>query len=88
MLQLYNLGLSFLNAIDELGEFLLFKPFSSYDIIENYSFFLSAQQKFRIRADLAQFENVTIASMVLGSAIVALLIFRLIKFVVGIITGS
>ena len=88
MLQLYNFGLYFIEALSEIGDFLLFRPFATPELIDKYDFLLNAKNKLVLLSDIHAYENVSVAGVILGAGLVGVLTFKIAKFFLGIITGS
>lgn len=84
----FNIADKFLSAISDIGDFLLYEPFTP-EFLDDYGFlFLSKGQQIELARGLNALEDVCVAEFLIGAGIVFILSFKLCKFFVGIVTGS
>lgn len=82
---LFSWGEYFLSALSEIGDFLLFQPFSDPELFEQYDFLLNGKNKFVLSFDPGAYADLTIGGILFGAGLVGILTFKLIKFFLDII---
>ena len=85
MLDFFGLAERFLDALMSIGDFLLYKPFTA-DFIAKYDFLLSGKNKFVLMNDANAFADLSVGAVIFGVGLCSILIFKLIKFFVDIVT--
>lgn len=85
MLLLFEWGEYFLKSMSVLGDFLLYKPFAALDIYSDLSSLLPVGAQVSIAAGLEPFQDLSIAGIILGPSLVALLTFKIVKFILDIV---
>ena len=89
MTLLYQWGLYILDSLIALGDFLLFKPFSSFPLMGDVVDLIASSPFSNEISDFVDsIANMSIASIIFGGSLIAIIIFKVVKFVVGIVTGS
>lgn len=79
MLQLYDLGLYFIENLSEVGEWLLYKPFDTGVVV------IPGVLPEWLETFYTSIQDASVASFILGSALVSILTFKFVKFILDIV---
>lgn len=74
-----------LSSISEIGDYLLMKPFTAYEILDNMGWLLHDSVKEVLLQNPEMTLNLSIGQVLLGGSLVGLLAFKLIKFFTDLI---
>lgn len=85
----YDMGKLLLDFSDKIGTFLLYEPFGGLaDMINSVSWMWRGTVAEDVALQLIEGSKMPFGLMLLTSVVVAILVYKLIKFIVGIVTGS
>ena len=82
----FRIGQTFISALGEIGNYLLLEPFTAFEIVDKMGWLLDDSTKELLLQNPEMTLNISIGEVLIGSSLVMLLGFRLIKFFVDLIT--
>ena len=82
----FRIGQTFISALGKIGNYLLLEPFTAFEIVDKMGWLLDDSTKELLLQNPEMTLNISIGDVLIGSSLVLLLGFRLIKFFVDLIT--
>ena len=86
--EFFSMARRLFDGISELGEFLLINPYENDVFFDWFSWTLPKDILLKLNHETAPLEGLTIGAMLFGGTLVSILVIKMVKFFVGIITGS